>query len=74
MRRGATGECLEMLSVDDGAGLRAALPTAFPEVPASAVRHRKIRNILNKVRKAGQPAVKADLHRIMNAPTLPDAG
>ena len=33
----------------------------------------KIRNVLNKVRKPDQAAIKADLHRIMNAPTLPAA-
>jgi transposase-like protein len=29
--------------------------------------------VLNKVRKADQAAIKANLHRIMNAPTLPAA-
>jgi Transposase, Mutator family len=31
--RGLTGQCLEMLCVDGGTGLLAALPTAYPEVP-----------------------------------------
>src|ERR687898_3426185 len=72
-RRGLTGERLEMLCVDGGAGLLAALPTAFPEVPVQRCWAHKIRNVLNKVRKSDQATVKADLHRIMNAKTLPAA-
>jgi putative transposase len=73
IRRGLTGERLEMLCVDGGAGLLAALPTAYPEVPVQRCGAHKIRNVLNKVRKPDQAAIKADLHRIMNAPTLPAA-
>ena len=72
VRRGLTGERLEMLCVDGGAGLLAA-PTAYPEVPVQRCWAHKIRNVLNKVRKPHQAAVKADLHRIMNATTLPAA-
>jgi putative transposase len=73
VRRGLSGERLEMLCVDGGAGLLAALPTAFPGIPVQRCWAHKIRNILNKVRKPDQPWVKADLHRIMNARTLPAA-
>lgn len=73
VRRGLVGERLEMLCVDGGAGLLAALPTAYPEVPVQRCWAHKIRNVLNKVRKPDQAAIKADLHRIMNAPTLPAA-
>jgi transposase-like protein len=73
VRRGLTGESLEMLCVDGGAGLLAALPTAFPDVPVQRCWAHKIRNVLNKVRKPDQAAIKADLYRIMNAPTLPAA-
>ena len=73
IRRGLTGERLEMLCVDGGSGLLAALPTAYPEVPVQRCWAHKIRNILNKVRKADQAAIKAQLHRIMNASTLPAA-
>jgi putative transposase len=73
VRRGLTGERLEMLCVDGGAGLLAALPTAYPEVPVQRCWAHKIRNVLNKVRKPHQAAVKADLHRIMNATTQPAA-
>jgi putative transposase len=73
VRRGLSGERLEMLCVDGGSGLLAALPTAFPEIPVQRCWAHKIRNVLAKVRKADQAALKADLHRVMNAPTLPAA-
>jgi putative transposase len=72
-RRGLSGEPLEMLCVDGGAGLLAALPTAYPEVPVQRCWAHKIRNVLNQVRKPDQATVKASLHRIMNATTLPAA-
>jgi putative transposase len=49
------------------------LPTAFPDIPVQRCWAHKIRNVLNKVRKPDQAAVKADLHRIMNATILPAA-
>jgi len=89
VRRGLIGERLEMLCVDGlpgqsgvGAplpnptgqsGLLAALPTAFPDIPVQRCWAHKIRNVLNKARKPDQAAIKADLHRIMNARTLPAA-
>jgi putative transposase len=73
VRRGLVGERLEMLCVDGGSGLLAALPTAYAEVPVQRCWAHKIRNVLAKVRKPDQAALKAGLHRIMNAPTLPGA-
>jgi putative transposase len=73
IRRGLTGDGLEMICVDGGSGLLAALPTAFPTIPVQRCWAHKIRNVLDKVRKADQPAVKADLHAVMNAKTLPQA-
>jgi putative transposase len=73
VRRGLTGERLEMLCVDGGSGLLAALPTAFPDIPVQRCWAHKIRNVLNKVRKPDQAAIKAGLHRIMNATILPAA-
>ena len=62
-----------MVCVDGGSGLIAALPTAFPGIPIQRCWAHKIRNVLNKVRKADQPKVKRALHKIMNAPNLPAA-
>jgi putative transposase len=73
IRRGLRDDALEMICVDGGAGLLAALPTAFPGVAVQRCWAHKIRNILNKVRRGDQPAVKADLHAVMNAKTVPQA-
>ncbi len=73
IRRGLSGDRLEMVCTDGGSGLLAALPTAYPGVPVQRCWAHKIRNVLGKVRVADQPAVKADLHAVMNATTLPRA-
>ena len=73
IRRGLVGDALEMVCVDGGSGLLAALPTAYPGVPVQRCWAHKIRNVLGKVRQADQPAVKAGLHAVMNARTLPQA-
>ena len=72
-RRGLTGEGLEMICVDGGQGLIAALPVVYPAIPLQRCWAHKIRNILDKVRKADRDAVKAGLHAIMNAPNRPKA-
>ena len=69
-RRGLTGEGLEMIAVDGGAGLLAALPVVYPGIPVQRCWAHKIRNVLDKVRAADRDAVKADLHAVMNADTL----
>jgi transposase-like protein len=69
-RRGLTGKRLDMICVDGGQGLIAALPTVYPDVPVQRCWAHKIRNVLNKVKVADQPAVKAGLHAVMNADTL----
>ena len=72
-RRGLTGEGLEMICADGGQGLIAALPTVYPAIPLQRCWAHKIRNILDKVRKADRDAVKRDIHAVMNAPNRPRA-
>jgi len=72
-RRGLTGEGLDMVCVDGGQGLLAALPNVLPSVPVQRCWAHKIRNVLNKVRIADQPAIKRALHKIMNADNAPKA-
>ena len=72
-KRGLTGKGLELICVDGGKGLIAALPMVYDKIPVQRCWAHKIRNILNKVRKADQPAVKAGLHAVMNAHTAPRA-
>jgi transposase-like protein len=67
-RRGLTGKGLDMICVDGGAGLLAALPTVFSGIPVQRCWAHKIRNVLDKVRKVDQPKVKRALHAVMNAP------
>ena len=68
-RRGLEGKALEVICVDGGAGLLAALPTVYPTVPVQRCWAHKIRNVLDKVKAADRDAVKAALHKIMNADT-----
>lgn len=68
-KRGLTGEALDMICVDGGAGLLAALPMVYDKIPVQRCWAHKIRNVLNKVRVTDQTAVKADLHAVMNAST-----
>jgi putative transposase len=72
-RRGLTGQGLDMICVDGGAGLLAALPVVFPGKAVQRCWAHKIRNILDKVKKADQPAVKRAVHKIMNAANEPAA-
>jgi len=72
-RRGLTGEGLDMICVDGGKGLLAALPSVFDAIPVQRCWAHKIRNTLNKVRKADQPKVKRALHKVMNAANAPAA-
>jgi len=61
-RRGLEGKALEMICVDGGAGLLAALPIVYPAIPVQRCWAHKIRNVLDKVkvrrprRRQGRPA------------------
>ncbi len=68
-RRGLEGKALDMICVDGGSGLLAALPTVYPGVPVQRCWAHKIRNVLDKVKKANRDDVKAALHKVMNADT-----
>ena len=72
-RRGLRGTAFDMICVDGGSGLLAALPMVYPGVPVQRCWAHKIRNVLDKVRVADRDAVKAALHRVMNADTRPKA-
>jgi transposase-like protein len=72
-RRGLTGEGLDMICVDGGAGLLAALPSILDGIPVQRCWAHKIRNVRDKVRKADQLKVKRALHKIMNAANAPAA-
>ncbi len=66
-RRGLEGKALDMVCVDGGAGLLAALPVVYPGVPVQRCWAHKIRNVLDKVRAGDRDDVKAGLHGVMGA-------
>ena len=66
--RGLTGEGLEMICVDGGQGLLAALPTACHGIPVQRCRAHKIRNVLDKVRN------RTPSSRISTLPPQPHRG
>ncbi|HVX73723.1 MAG TPA: IS256 family transposase [Devosia sp.] len=72
-RRGLTGQGLDMICVDGGKGLLKALPIVLPQIPVQRCWAHKIRNVLDKVRKADQPKLKRALHKIMHAANVPQA-
>ena len=72
-RRGLKGEGVELIVTDGGAGLLAALPLVYSQVPLQRCWAHKIRNILDKVRKTDQASVKDCLHRVMDAKHVVEA-
>lgn len=72
-RRGLCEKGLEMIVVDGGVGLAAALPVVYPSVPVQRCWAHKTRNITDKVRAADREAVKNDLHKISHAAGIRDA-
>lgn len=69
--RGLTG--FEVICADGGEGLISILPDVFPNIPLQRCWAHKIRNILDKVPKKKQKAVKRGLAKIYGAKTLTEA-
>ena len=69
-RRGLTGERVEIIAVDGGKGLRAALEVVYPRLRVQRCWAHKTRNITDKVRTADRECVKRQLQRIYGAPSL----
>jgi transposase-like protein len=65
--RGLEGKLCEMITTDGGRGLLNALEVVYPRNPRQHCWAHKVRNILDKVRKADHEKVKRDLHRISHA-------
>ena len=61
--RGLTGEGMEMICVDGGQGLLAALPTTYHGIPVQRCRAHK----MCPRQGSQQDAVRQDLHAVMNA-------
>jgi transposase-like protein len=72
-RRGLKEKDLEMIVVDGGVGLLAALPVVYPAIPIQRCWAHKTRNVTDKVRKADRETVKKDLHKISHASGIREA-
>ncbi len=68
-RRGLIGECCELIVTDGGKGLHGALQIVYPKILPQRCWAHKTRNVLDKVKKADQQAVKKALNRISHALT-----
>ena len=66
-RRGLTGAGVEIVGVDGGKGLLAALATSYPSLPVQRCWAHKVRNITDKVRLVDQEAIKRGLRAIYQA-------
>jgi putative transposase len=66
-QRGLSGSRCQLIATDGGAGLHAALQIVYPKVLLQRCWAHKTRNVLDKVKKADQLAVKKALNRISHA-------
>src|SRR3990172_4418268 len=64
-RRGLTGEGVELIVVDGGKGLFAALGMVYSHLPIQRCWAHKIRNVLSYVKKADQKGVKKDIDLLL---------
>lgn len=71
--RGLTGERAELIVVDGGKGMLAALGLVYARVPVQRCWAHKTRNVVDKVRQADREAVKGGLHQISHARNLKEA-
>lgn len=66
-KRGLTGSVCELMATDGGTGLHQALEIVYPTILLQRCWAHKTRNVLDKVKKIDQPAVKKALNRISHA-------
>jgi len=66
-KRGLTGSGLKLIATDGGTGLHGALQIVYPNILTQRCWAHKTRNVLDKVKKKDQPAVKKALSRISHA-------
>jgi putative transposase len=67
-QRGLKGEHCKLIVTDGGTGLHAALQIVYPKILLQRCWAHKTRNVLDKVKKNDQQAVKKALNRISHAP------
>jgi putative transposase len=72
-RRGLEGRGLDMICVDGGSGLAAALPQVYPGIPVQRCWAHKIRNVLDKIKACDRESARDALRAIVNAPDIAKA-
>jgi len=72
-RRGLKGRALELITVDGGKGLLAALPLVYPQIAVQRCWAHKTRNLVGMVRRADQQQVGNELREIYDAETRKQA-
>ena len=72
-RRGLKGSRCELIATDGGTGLHQALQIVYPTLVLQRCWAHKTRNVLDKVKKIDQAAVKKALNRISHASNLREA-
>lgn len=72
-KRGLKGGPCELVATDGGTGLHQALQIVYPKIVLQRCWAHKTRNVLDKVKKKDQPAVKKALNRISHAPNRREA-
>lgn len=72
-RRGLQGQGLDMICVDGGSGLAAALPQVYHAIPVQRCWAHKMRNVLDKIKAAERDRAKQALRAIVNAPDIAKA-
>lgn len=71
--RGLKGSRCQLIATDGGTGLHHALQIVYPKILLQRCWAHKTRNILDKVKKIDQEAVKKALNRISHAPNRQEA-
>jgi putative transposase len=66
-QRGLQGSLCELIATDGGTGLHQALEIVYPKIVLQRCWAHKTRNVLDKVKKKDQPAIKKALNRISHA-------
>lgn len=66
-KRGLKGSLCELIATDGGTGLHQALQIVYPKIVLQRCWAHKTRNVLDKVKRKDQPAVKKALNRISHA-------
>lgn len=71
--RGLIGSCCELITTDGGSGLHGALEIIYPKIPYQRCWAHKTKNVMDKVKRKDQEAVRKALNKISHAPTHREA-